>query len=200
MESIKNNIKLCLIIGVVAGFSSLPILNNLGLKLTFLRGAGVLGIFLILTQSGYLAAYFLRLRIPVIFQFIKFAIIGGMNTMLDLGILNLLIFATGIASGIYYSIFKSISFSVAVTSSYLWNKYWTFRDFNRPQFKEVMKFLFVNIIGFIMNVGTASIMVNVVGAPVGISATVWANIGAVSATIIGLFWNFIGLKLIVFKK
>lgn len=199
-ESIKNNAKLCLIIGAIAGLSSLSIFNNLGFNLTFLRSAGIMSIFMVLTLSGYFIAYCLRSRIPVIFQFIKFAIIGGMNTMLDLGILNLLIFITGIAAGVYYSVFKSISFSIAVTSSYFWNKYWTFQDFNRPQFREIMKFLFVNIIGFIVNVSIASIVVNVVGAPAGISANVWANIGAVSATIIGLLWNFIGMKLIVFKR
>jgi len=199
-ESIKNNIKLCAFIGVVAGLSSLSILNNIGFKLDFSRGAGIVIGFLILTQLGYFSAYYLRSRIPVIFQFIKFAIIGGMNTMLDLGILNLLIFVSGIAAGVYYSVFKSISFSIAVTSSYFWNKYWTFQDFDRPQLKEIMKFLFVNVIGFIMNVGIASVVVNVVGAPAGFSVEIWANIGAVSATLIGLFWNFIGMKLIVFKQ
>lgn len=199
-QSIKDNIKLCAVIGMVAGLSSLSILNNLGFKLDISRSAGAVIIFMILTQLGYFTAYYLRSRIPVFFQFIKFAIIGGMNTMLDLGILNLLIFISGIAAGVYYSIFKSISFSIAVTSSYFWNKYWTFQDFSRPQLKEIMKFLFVNIIGFIMNVGIASIMVNVVGAPAGFSAEIWANIGAVSATLVGLFWNFIGMKLIVFKR
>ena len=198
--STKNNVKLCLIIGIIAGISSLSIFNNLGFNLTFLAGVGTVCAFLILTVSGYFIAYFLRLRIPTIFQFMKFAIIGGMNTMLDLGILNFLIFITGIAAGVYYSVFKSISFSIAVTSSYLWNKYWTFQDFNRPQLKEILKFLFVNAIGFVINVGTASLVVNFVSAPAGIGPQLWANIGAVSSIVISLIWNFIGMKLIVFKK
>lgn len=139
-------------------------------------------------------------KYPFILQFSKFFTVGIINTSIDFAVLNLFIFATGHSSGVYYPIFKSISFAVAVTNSYFMNKYWTFKSQEGAKAGEFAKFIGVNLVGWGINVGTASYVVNVVGAPAGFSPILWANIGAVSAVIITLFWNFIGMKFFVFKK
>lgn len=120
--------------------------------------------------------------------------------MLDLGILNLLIHFSGISSGFNYSLFKGTSFFIAVINSYFLNKYWTFRSASGPQSVEFLKFILVNLAGFVINVGSASLVVNYIGVPAGISKELWANIGALSSVFISLFWNFIGMKFLVFKK
>jgi len=139
-------------------------------------------------------------KYPFLFQFSKFFIVGIINTSIDFAVLNLLIGITDKTSGVYYSVFKSISFIVAVTNSYFMNKYWTFSSHEGAKAGEFAKFITVNLIGWGINVGTASYVVNVLGAPAGISPVVWANIGAVSAVAITLFWNFFGMKFFVFKK
>jgi putative flippase GtrA len=139
-------------------------------------------------------------KYPFLLQFSKFVIVGIINTGIDFAILNLLIFTTGKSSGIYYPIFKSISFTAAVINSYFMNKYWTFASHGNAKAGEFFKFLIVNLIGLGINVGAASYVVNVIGAPIGFSPVLWANIGAVSAVIITLFWNFFGMKVFVFKK
>lgn len=139
-------------------------------------------------------------RHPFVPQFIRFFCVGLLNTGIDFGVLNLLICSTGQSSGIYFPIFKSISFIVAVTNSYFMNKYWTFRSSEGKNAGEFLKFLGVNIIGWGINVGVATYVVNFVGAPIGVSPVLWANIGAISAVAFTLIWNFIGMKFIVFKK
>ena len=52
----------------------------------------------------------------------------------------------------------------------------------------------------LLNVAWASYMVDVVGAPAGISAKLWDNIAALSSVFLVLTWNFLGMKYIVFKK
>ena len=90
---------------------------------------------------------------------------------------------------------------VAVTNSYIWNKYWVFKaSESGAGGGEFVKFFLVNLVGFGINVGTASFIVNFIGVPAGISETLWANIGAVSAVFLTLFVNFIGMKFFVFKK
>src|SRR3989344_6644799 len=127
-ESIKKDLKISFLVGVAAGILILPTLRNLGITLNLkvaLLAAGGLTVF---TPAGYLVAYWLSRWWPVMLQFVKFGIVGGLNGMIDLGILNLLIYFSGLAAGFWYSVFKSASFIAAVTNSYFWNKYWTFKS------------------------------------------------------------------------
>jgi putative flippase GtrA len=154
-----------------------------------------------LATIGVYGTFYAGRRRPVVFQFGKFITIGLSNTAIDFGILNLLIFLTNIERGYLYSIFKAISFMVAVTNSYLWNKFWTFKTHeNKETRKEFFQFVAISGVGFGINVVVASFVVNVIG-PVGeISPRLWANIGAFAAIVISVFWNFLGYKFIVFKK
>ncbi len=141
-----------------------------------------------------------REKFFVLSQFGKFCYVGFSNLTIDFGILNLLIYYTGIDSGIYYSVFKAVSFLFAVINSYLWNKFWTFNNgYDRQILKQFIKFLSVLGIGMIINVAIASYIVNEVNPPVAISTKLWANVGAIVSLIFTLSWNFLGMKFLVFK-
>jgi len=132
-------------------------------------------------------------------QFIKFLVVGLLNTGVDFGILNLLMFLTGISSGLGYSVFKAISFICAVINSYVWNKRWTFQKGGKLERKEFSKFLIISLISFGVNVGTASLLVNFV-EPIGnISPYFWANISALVAAGFTTLINFFGYKYLVFR-
>jgi len=154
-----------------------------------------------LATLGVYGTFYVGRRHPVLFQFGKFITIGFSNAAIDFGILNLLIFITGIERGYFYSVFKAISFVFAVTNSYLWNRFWTFESHETNETgKQFFQFVAISGIGFGINVIIASFIVNVVG-PVGeISPRLWANVGASAAIVISVFWNFLGYKFIVFKK
>ena len=200
-QSTKKDLKISIFVGLVAGILLLPILPNLGFNLSLTKRLLAALVLVLFTPSGYLVAYWLSKRFPVMIQFVRFGITGGLNALIFLGSLNLLISATKIAVGFYYSVFVSVAFVVAVTNSYFWNKHWVFQAGESSGGKgEFIRFFLVNLVSFGINVGAASFIVNVIGAPVGMPASLWANIGAVSAVFITLFFNFIGSKYIVFKK
>ena len=137
---------------------------------------------------------------PGLYQFVRFALVGVLNTFVDLIVLNLLIIMTGIGQeGVTYSIFKAISFTVAVVNSYFLNKIWVFRSEKKKVGAEFSQFLIVSIIGAVINVGIASLVVNYI-SPIIVPESLWPSVGALAGTAIGLMWNFFGYKLIVFKK
>lgn len=199
--STKKDLKISFFVGIAAGILLLPTLNNLGVKLNLSIAVLAVIVLTLFTPLGYLAAYWLSRWFSWIIQFVKFGISGGLSAMADFGVLNLLIYLSGISSGIWYSVFKAISFLFGVTNSYLFNKNWTFKtDKEGQNSSEAVKFFLLSVISFIINVGIASFIVNVIGTPAGIKPELWANIGAASAAIIVLFWNFIWMKFIVFKR
>ena len=138
---------------------------------------------------------------PSFFQFSKFCLVGTSNTSIDLGILNLLMFATNYDTGIYFTIFKTISILFAIINSYLWNKFWTFesREYSFL-LNQFFRFMIVIAVALVIDVGIATIFVSVYGDSEIVSSRIVANIGAILALAITTFWNFFGMKFFVFKK
>lgn len=168
------------------------IVNARWMILLFIPALAVVGVY---------GTFRLGRRRPSIFQFGKFIAIGLSNTAVDFGTLNLLMFLTDIERGHLYSVFKAVSFMAGVINSYLWNKFWTFKSLETHRMgKQFFHFVAVSGVGFVINVAVASFIVNVIEPPGHISPRLWANIGAFSATLISVLWNFWGYKFIVFKK
>jgi putative flippase GtrA len=201
-------------IGLLCALLILPIAQNLALKISW--ALSLIVILPILSVLGMWLTYLIAQKIKIIYQIAKFVLVGILNTFVDWGVLNLLMFLTSITSGVYYTVFKGISFLFATTNSYFWNKFWTFskpridadvktqinadNKMQKSAPKEFLRFLVVSAIGFLLNVSTATLIVNVWGSQFGIGDALWANIGAFCGTLTGLTWNFLGYKLIVFKS
>ncbi len=199
----QKNYLLVSILGFFVGLLLLPVLNNIKLpfwELNFASASAIILGCIILFNFAIWLAFLICERIQVFPQLVKFGAVGSLNTLLDLGILNLLIYFSSIAAGYWYSLFKAISFIAANINSYFWNKHWTFGSRNTANIREFSQFLIVSLIGFGINVSIASFVVNGIGPLKNISPERWANIGALLATIISLIWNFIGYKFFVFKK
>ena len=140
-------------------------------------------------------------RFPALKQFVKFVVVGVINTGIDFLILNIEMFFTGITSGSGMIVQNSISFGAATINSYYLNKRWTFED--RETQKEGVKFsqfIIVSLVGISINGGIVYAITTFINPLFGISPQLWANLAKVAATGISLIWNFIGYKFIVFKK
>jgi putative flippase GtrA len=135
-------------------------------------------------------------------QFLKFIVVGVLNTAIDFGVLNALSYATGIYAGHYLIILNSVAFGAAVTNSYLWNKYWTFKEQASGQVRasEASTFLVVSVIGLAINSGIVYGVTTYIAPPLAVfTPALWENFAKLLATGVALIWNFLGYKFVVFK-
>ncbi|MDP3003963.1 MAG: GtrA family protein [Candidatus Azambacteria bacterium] len=207
----KKDFWLAILAGEIVAWLSLPTLKNIkilellvkwgiGLKLFvvfwafFVPAGAILGLYLF-----YLAA---KHKNKVGFlQMGKYGVIGVLNTLLNAGIYNFLIFITNIASGFTVDLFFIAAFVITVTNSFLWNRYWAFEQIGTETVsKDAFQFFFVSTVVAVINIGILHIIVNVIGAPANIDLKIWANIALALTIITSFFGNFFGYKFIVFKK
>lgn len=121
-------------------------------------------------------------------QFTKFSIVGASGTMVDLGIYNLLAVLLGI--NIYTS--RSISFTLAATNNYIFNRIWTFRSLEKKIALQFSRYFLISVIGLILNLGimrlleTWSLRFR--------SIFIQKNIPVLIAIVIVLIWNYTANK------
>lgn len=126
-------------------------------------------------------------------QGIRHIITGGFADLVDIGIFNLLFFFFP-----WQNFIKAVSFLIAASIKYFGNKYWVFeKQENDGRIKEILQFLAITLIGLVINVASFSFFIKM---NFGISLFLCREISLVLALLVTAIWNFLGYKLLVFKK
>jgi len=125
-------------------------------------------------------------------QFLKFAVVGSLGTLIDFGLLNL--FVKVFRFDVYFS--ATLSFIAAVINNFLLNKYWTFKiaqaqDEGKGR-RQFVQFSLVSVIGLAINLLIMYVLIQY--------ASLWYNWAKVAATVVVLVWNFWANKLWTFKE
>ncbi len=126
---------------------------------------------------------------PFILEFVKFATVGAMGTVVNLSILYLF---TDIFK-IYYLISEVFAFFISVLNNYILNKIWTFKE----EIKEnmVIKYIQYSIVSVI------SLAVNIIILFVLVEYfNIWYIFAGVIAIAASFLVNFIGNKLWTFRE
>lgn len=171
----------------------------MGANMTLLFSAYIITLLTSFSVILFLLGILISPRVPIIIQLVKFGTVGCLNGLLELTIVNWLIALTGIAVGLPFIVFKTTSFLVVLVNAYFWNKFWTFESKSSIVASEFTKFVSVVLVGAAISVGTASLLVNIIGNPSGINEVLWANIAVIIAILVAMIWNFFSQKLIIFK-
>lgn len=138
---------------------------------------------------------------PLVGQFLRYVVVGVINTLINFAVLNILSYFTGIKSGSQVVYLAAVAFFVATINSYILNKYWAFHDMSHfHEGRKMTLFLLVSLVGLSINSSIVYVVSTFVDPMFGASPTMWLNVAAIVATSVSLVWNFIGYKWIVFRS
>lgn len=119
-------------------------------------------------------------------QLAKFALVGAVGAVINLGVYKGLLHA-----GLHYLLAATVSFLVAVTSNYTWNRVWTFRDRRAGVAAQGARFLVVSTLALGANLLILHLLVR---------AGTGKFVGQAIAIVLVTPVNFIGNRLWSFRR
>ncbi len=154
----------------------------------------------ILAPVGLWIAALLAQKLPALYQFAKYGLIGVANTLLSLTTVNFLAQRTGIETGLVAGGFVIVGFLIANTHSFFWNKHWTFANRTQGQAPvQYLGFLLATAASTLLAAGLVSAITHFVAPPDEFTAAQWLNAANLVGIVIALAWNFFAYKFIVFR-
>jgi putative flippase GtrA len=118
-------------------------------------------------------------------QLLKFGVVGGSGYLINLGVFA---FLSG-NLGVYHAVAAVGAFCVAVTSNFLWNRYWTFGPGEGLAHMQAVRFLAVSVACLVINLLVLELLVS--------SGTNELAAQAI-AVAVAMPFNFLGNKLWTF--
>ena len=136
-------------------------------------------------------------------RFIKFMFVGAMGAVVDFGALNLLAHVFDVP----VTIAGVISFALAVTQNFLWNRYWTYPESRAfPAIPQYLQFFVINATALLIRVPILALVPGPVinalesaGLSPATAEVLGNNIALALAVGIAMFWNFFVNRLITYR-
>src|SRR5258708_25139154 len=76
-------------------------------------------------------------------QFLRYCLVGGANTLMDLLMLNVLLWRFPTNNVLVLVVYNSVAYSGGAVTSFFLNKYWTFGHKQRTTGREVVRFAII---------------------------------------------------------
>ncbi len=137
----------------------------------------------------------------VVFQGAKHLLVGAVATVFDLKLFELLVWLFSFAVLLNPLVAKAISFLVSTGVKYWGNKYWAFGRHEKEDWhKELLHFFFITLLGLLIDVVIFHYFTKTLGPRLDVSPVILTKLAVIFAALIAAIWNFLGYKLLVFKK
>src|SRR5512143_1574815 len=137
-------------------------------------------------------------------RFIKFMFVGAMGAIVDFGVLNLLAHVFDVP----VTIAGVISFSLAVTSNFLWNRYWTYPESRAfPAIPQYIQFFVINAMALVIRLPILtllpgpirSILESALHLAPNTAEVLGNNAALAVAVAIAMFWNFFINRMVTYR-
>lgn len=139
----------------------------------------------------------LRGRFHTFKQMLRFAVAGGLNTLVDLLILNSLLWLFPTKNSSTLLAYNALAYSIGAINSFLLNKYWTFGQKRRTTRAELARFALVTLCGIAWS-SLILWLASRVLHPFLFNTTLWANASKLLAIGGTALISYLGMRLWVF--
>ena len=96
-----------------------------------------------------------RERFHLLKQLTRFGLVGGLNTLIDILVLNILLLLLPTTSTPQILAYNALAYGVGAGNSFVCNKYWTFKRRQPVSRHELVRFAAATLLGMILNSGHA---------------------------------------------
>src|SRR5215471_2967956 len=126
-------------------------------------------------------------------QFLRFCIVGGLNTGVDLLAFNILIWMFPTQDSGLLVIFNSLAYSIGAINSFCWNKIWTFRQHSEASSDQFVRFALVTSLGIICNDAFLWLATSIFMS-LSLTSIFWVNVAKVLAIAGSVTVSYIGMR------
>jgi len=135
----------------------------------------------------------------IVLQILRFCVVGGLNTFVDVLAFNLLIWMFPIQDSGLLVIFNSLAYLIGAVNSFCWNKLWTFRQRSEATNNQIARFALVTSLGIICN-DAFLWLATTIFTPLSLTSILWVNVAKVCAIAGSVTVSYVGMRFGVFTK
>ena len=130
-------------------------------------------------------------------QIVRFGTVGVLNTVLDLLILNCLLWLFPTNDPVVVVLFNSLAYALGAINSFLLNKYWTFGYSKSITGREVSRFILTTALGIVCN-DILLWLANILLRPLIVHSSLWVNASKLVSLAGTVLISYVGMRLWVF--
>lgn len=122
-----------------------------------------------------------------IFKFFRYGVVGTLGTLIDVVTLFILV------EFLHFNLFTAVtlSFILAATNNFIWNKIWTFKNKNLNYHHQYIKFILVSLVGLALTLILMFVLNKVF--------QIFYLVAKLITSLIVLIWNYLGNRNWTFK-
>ena len=132
-------------------------------------------------------------------QIVRFGIVGTLNTIIDILMLNILLWRFPTHDANHLLLYNSIAYTLGALNSFSLNKYWTFQRRQTISGGELVRFALVNGAGILCNDSIIWMVARTLH-PLIVSNLLWANASKLAAISGTMIVSYLGMRLWVFAS
>jgi|GEM_PF-1941482 len=132
-------------------------------------------------------------------QFLRYCLVGGANTLIDVLAFNILLWRFPTANAQVLVGYNSVAYMCGGVSSFFFNKYWTFRRVQRTNRREVWRFAISLVLELLYSNGLIWLAGKVLQPWIS-NVTLWGNAAKLVAVVIGTIISYTIMRFWIFTR